>query len=67
VKLETTLHALNLFNNANFYYACGVGTNPCSISTNSSQFGRIAGDYNDFNSTQDPGGRTLELIVRVNF
>ncbi len=67
VNLETTLHALNLFNNANFYYGCGVGANPCSISTQSTQFGRIAGDYSDFNSTQDPGGRTLELIVRVNF
>jgi hypothetical protein len=67
VNFEMRLEALNVFNNPNFYYACTVGVNPCSISLQSTQFGNIAGDYNDFNSTQDPGGRVLQLVGRINF
>ena len=66
-NFEIRLEALNVFNNPNFYYACGVSTNPCSISLQSQTFGNIVGDYNDFNSTQDPGGRVLQLVGRINF
>jgi hypothetical protein len=67
VNFEMRLDALNVFNNPNFYYACGVSTSPCSISLQTPQFGNIVGDYSDFNSTQDPGGRVLQLIGRINF
>jgi hypothetical protein len=67
VNFEMRLEALNVFNNPNFYYACGVGASPCSISLQTPQFGNIVGDYSDFNSTQDPGGRVLQLVGRINF
>jgi Carboxypeptidase regulatory-like domain len=67
VNVEIRMEALNAFNNANFYYACGVSTTPCSISLQSSSFGKIAGNYSDFNTNQDPGGRIIQLVGRINF
>jgi len=72
VSLELRAEALNAFNDTNFYYACGSGTSPCSISTQSTRFGQMGsnstnGAYQDFNTTQDPGGRILQLVGRINF
>jgi len=72
VNLEIRMEALNAFNDADFYWACGVGTSPCSISTQSTRFGQMGsnttnGAYSDINTTQDPGGRIVQLIARVNF
>jgi hypothetical protein len=67
INAEIRMEALNAFNHANFYYACGVSTTPCSINLQSQSFGKIAGDYSDFNTTQDPGGRIIQLVGRINF
>lgn len=72
VTLELRAEMLNAFNDANFYYACGSGTSPCSISTQSTRFGQMGststnGAYQDFNTTQDPGGRLVQLVARINF
>ena len=72
VNLEIRMEALNAFNDADFYWACGVGTSPCSVSTQSTRFGQMGssnvnGAYSDINTTQDPGGRIVQLIARVNF
>jgi hypothetical protein len=67
INFEMRMEALNAFNHANFYYACGVSTTPCSISLQSSSFGKIVGNYSDFNTTQDPGGRIIQLVGRINF
>jgi hypothetical protein len=72
VSLELRAEALNAFNDTNFYYACGSGTSPCSVSTQSTRFGQMGsnstnGAYQDFNTTQDPGGRILQLVGRINF
>jgi len=79
VNLEIRMEALNAFNDADFYWACGVGTSPCSINTTGVQsngsfhnFGQMGsnstnGAYSDINTTQDPGGRIVQLVARVNF
>lgn len=72
VSLELRAEALNAFNDQDFYYACGVSASPCSISTNSTRFGQMGssgtnGAYSDLNTTQDPGGRILQLVGRINF
>lgn len=72
VSLELRAEALNAFNDQDFYYACGVGTSPCSISLNSTRFGQMGssatnGAYSDINTTQDPGGRILQIVGRINF
>ncbi len=72
VNLEIRMEALNAFNDADFYWACGVGTSPCSLSSQSARFGQMGststnGAYSDINTTQDPGGRIIQLVARVNF
>jgi Carboxypeptidase regulatory-like domain len=67
LNVEIRMEALNAFNHANFYYGCGVSTTPCAISLQSQSFGKIVGNYSDFNTTQDPGGRVIQLVGRVNF
>ena len=67
VSLELRGEMLNAFNDADFYWACSAGSSACAISTQSTSFGKMAGAYQDFNTTQDPGGRVLQLIARVNF
>ncbi|HET9401017.1 MAG TPA: carboxypeptidase-like regulatory domain-containing protein [Candidatus Acidoferrales bacterium] len=67
VSLELRAEMLNALNDADFYWACTAGSSACAINTQSTSFGKMAGAYQDFNTTQDPGGRVLQLIARVNF
>ncbi|HWG36919.1 MAG TPA: hypothetical protein VN690_04300, partial [Terriglobales bacterium] len=50
---------LDIFNNINF------GTPTGNLSSTS--FMRITSAYQDFTSTQDPGGRLIQLVFRVDF
>jgi hypothetical protein len=72
VNFEMRAELLNAFNDADFYWACAVATSPCSISTASSRFGQMGsnstnGAYSDISTTQDPGGRIVQLVGRINF
>jgi len=50
---------LDIFNNINFGVPSGNLT--------STNFMRITSAYQDFTSTQDPGGRLIQLVFRVDF
>lgn len=72
VNLELRGEALNAFNDQDFYYGCGVSTSPCTVNTNSTRFGQMGssatnGAYSDLSTTQDPGGRILQLVGRITF
>ncbi len=72
VNFEMRMEALNAFNDADFYWAGAPGTSPLSISTQSTRFGLMGstntnGAYSDINTTQDPGGRIIQLVGRINF
>ncbi len=72
VNFEMRMEALNAFNDADFYWATGPGVSPASISTQSTRFGQMGssntnGAYSDINTTQDPGGRIVQLVGRINF
>jgi len=72
INFEMRMEALNAFNDADFYWAGGPGTSPQSVSTQSTRFGLMGsnntnGAYTDINTTQDPGGRVVQLVGRINF
>jgi hypothetical protein len=50
---------LNAFNNINFY-----GT---TCASTSASCGLITSAYTDSSNTQDPGGRLIQIVLRVNF
>jgi hypothetical protein len=58
-NLELRGEFLNVFNNINFY-----GTTCASSSTSC---GVITTAYSDSSNTQDPGGRLVQLVLRINF
>jgi len=72
VNFEMRMEALNAFNDADFYWASGPGVSPSSVSSQSTRFGLMGssntnGAYSDINTTQDPGGRVVQLVGRINF
>ena len=67
VNVELRLEMLNVFNNINFLVgAAGNDVNSVGNLT-SSAFGRMTAAYQDLSTTNDPGGRVGQLVLRVNF
>ena len=66
MNLELRAEFLNAFNNINFF----VGT-PATVSAthavNNAAFGTTNQAYRDLSTTNDPGGRLLQLVMRFNF
>jgi hypothetical protein len=66
-NLELRGEFLNAFNNINFL----VGNASNDLNTlggfTSSAFGRMTNAYQDLSTTNDPGGRLVQLVVRFNF
>ncbi|MGH9477680.1 MAG: carboxypeptidase-like regulatory domain-containing protein [Terriglobales bacterium] len=59
IKLTLRANALDIFNNVNFQAPSG--------SITSTSFMQITSGYQDFTSTQDPGGRVIEFQARITF
>ncbi|HTS31375.1 MAG TPA: TonB-dependent receptor [Bryobacteraceae bacterium] len=65
-NLEFRAQALNVFNLTNFLlFTPGNGITPTS--TIGSSFGQTTGAYRDLSNTNDPGGRIIEFVMRLNF
>lgn len=61
VNFELRGEFLNAFNNANFFGSTNL-TNFTSAS-----FGQITSAYTDSSNTNDPGGRIVQIVGRINF
>jgi hypothetical protein len=67
MNLELRGEFLNAFNNINFLVgAAGNDVNTLGSFT-SSAFGRMTAAYQDLSTTNDPGGRLVQLVLRFNF
>jgi carboxypeptidase family protein len=67
INLEMRVEFLNAFNNINFLVgSAGNDVNTLGNFT-SSAFGRITAAYQDTSTTNDPGGRVGQLVIRLNF
>jgi hypothetical protein len=66
-NLELRGEFLNAFNNINFI----VGNAANDVNTlgglNTAAFGRITNAYQDLSTTNDPGGRLVQIVIRLNF
>jgi len=63
-NFEFRAEFLNAFNHINFLYPTTfTGNNAFSATT----FGQVTSAYRDVNNTQDPGGRLIQLVARINF
>jgi len=66
-NVEFRAQALNVFNHPNILSPGGSATNGNISSTVGSGFGQTTAAFRDFNNTNDPGSRTLEFVLRLNF
>jgi hypothetical protein len=67
INLELRMEFLDAFNNINFQPgAAGNDVNTLGNFT-SSLFGRMTTAYQDLSTTNDPGGRVGQVVVRLNF
>lgn len=72
MNIETRVEFLNAFNNTNFLIGnVGAGdianTDQNTVTVSTSTFGQTSHAYRDVSTTNDPGGRLLQLVLRINF
>ena len=69
LNLEFRVQALNVFNHPNILIPSGVASSGglTSATAVSSSFGQTTTAFRDLNNTNDPGARSLEFVVRLNF
>jgi hypothetical protein len=67
VNFEIRAEALNAFNYPNWLYKGSASAVGGATSLRSTSLGRITSAYQDISTTDDPGGRILQLVARVNF
>ncbi len=66
VNLELRAEFLDAFNNVNFIVGSPTSTTN-SINITATSFGRLTNGYQDISTTSDPGGRIIQLVMRLNF
>jgi hypothetical protein len=66
-NIEGRVEFLDAFNNINFLI--GSAANDVNTVTNfaSTTFGQTGNAYQDLSTTNDPGGRLIQLVLRINF
>jgi hypothetical protein len=67
MNLEMRAEALNAFNNINFLVGGAGNDVNGGGALNSGFFGRYTAAYQDTSTTNDPGGRLVQLVLRLNF
>lgn len=75
VNFEFRAEFLNAFNNINFFVGGSAGASIAAKEINGSiangtvanDFGRIFHAYQDVSTTDDPGGRIIQIVLRINF
>ena len=67
INLEMRAEALNAFNNINFLVGAADSDVNGAGTLSSAFFGRFTAAYQDTSTTTDPGGRLIQLVLRLNF
>jgi hypothetical protein len=67
LNVEFRVQALNIFNFTNFELPAPTGGQPAGTLNVGTSFGQTAVAFRDFNNTNDPGSRTVEFVLRLNF
>jgi hypothetical protein len=67
-NVEMRAEFLNAINNQNFRVGGTAGTEVSAVSNfNNQAFGTVTEAYRDISTTNDPGGRIIQFVLRINF
>jgi hypothetical protein len=67
INLELRGELLNAFNNINFVVGSANNNTNSSNNFSSQSYGQVTEAYRDTSTTYDPGGRLVQLVLRINF
>ena len=67
MNLEMRAEALNAFNNINWLVGAAGNDVNAPGGLTSGFFGRYTAAYQDISTTNDPGGRLVQIVLRLNF
>ena len=67
VNGEIRAEFLNAFNNINFLVGSAANDVNSLGGQGTTTFGRYTAAYQDISTTNDPGGRLIQLVLRLNF
>jgi len=67
IKVEYRAEFLNAFNNINFFYPGSETTSVPGSNVVTTTFGRVTNAFRDVSTTDDNGGRIIQMVLRVNF
>jgi hypothetical protein len=66
-ELEYRAEFLNAFNNINFFYPGSETTSVPTANISASTFGQVTNAYRDVSTTDDNGGRIIQMVLRLRF
>jgi hypothetical protein len=67
VNFELRGEFLNAFNNINFLVGSAANDTNTATNFSAAAFGQMTNAYQDTSTTNDPGGRLVQLVFRINF
>lgn len=67
VNIEYRAEFLNAFNTINFFFGGSAATTTSSTNLRTTSFGRMTSAYQDTSTTDDNGGRIIQMVLRINF
>jgi hypothetical protein len=67
INFEFRAEFLNAFNNINFLLGSAANDATTITGFSSSTFGQLTNAYQDTSTTNDPGGRMIQFVARINF
>jgi len=67
LNVEFRAELLDAFNNSNIRVTSPTGVASAINGEASATFGQTTNAYNDLNGTNDPGGRIIQFVLRINF
>jgi len=67
INFEFRAEFLNAFNNINFKIGSLSSDTSTGGTLSSTAFGQITNAYQDPSTTNDPGGRLIQFVARINF
>ncbi len=67
VNVELRAEFLNAFNNINFKLGSQTAADTSITNFSAATFGQTANAYQDLSTTNDVGGRMIQMVLRINF
>jgi hypothetical protein len=67
IEMEYRAEFLNAFNNINFFFPGSETTSVATSAITGTSFGQVTNAFRDVSTTDDNGGRIIQMVLRIRF